>query len=74
MEHIFWLEHHPRSINGIIEYLAEKDPVFCICCDDGMFADRASMGWTSESINGVEFIYLNRQENVNDFEFRCETA
>lgn len=67
MEHIFWLEHHPRSINGIIEFLAEKDPVYCICYDDGMFAGRASMGWTSESINGVEFIYLNRLKNVNDF-------
>ena len=67
MEHIFWLEHHPRSINGIIEYLALNDRVYCICYDDGMFEGRSSMGWTNESIGGAEFFYLNRETNVDLF-------
>lgn len=67
MEHIFWLEHYPRSINGIIEYLARTDKVFCICYDDNLFGNRASMGWTSDLMLNVDVIYLNKLKNKTSF-------
>lgn len=68
MEHIFWLEHHPRSIIGLIEYFVEKkDKVICICNDDGMFKNRANMGWSNENISGVEFTYLNKIDDVDSY-------
>lgn len=68
MEHIFWLEHHPRSIIGLIEYFVEKkDKVICICYDDGMFKNRVNMGWLNENIPGADFIYLNKLDDVDSY-------
>lgn len=67
MEHVFWLEHHPRSISGLIEYLAQYDKVYCICCDDDIFENRSSMGWTNDSFFNVEFVYLTQLKSPHEF-------
>lgn len=74
MEHVFWLEHHPRSISGLIEYLSKEDKVYCVCYDDDIFENRSSMGWSNDEFSNVEFIYLNRLPNSHEFLIKfCET-
>ena len=59
MEHVFWLEHYPRSISGIIEYLSNTERVYCICCKTNIYNSRERMGWGREQLSKVEFVYLD---------------
>ena len=58
MKHIFWLEHYPRSISGIIDYLSCSEEVHCICAQSSIYTKRAKMGWGKDNLEKVSFTYL----------------
>lgn len=67
MQYVFWLEHYPRSISGLISYLSRKDEVVCLCYNKQIFSNREKMGWKTDILDRVSFVFLQEQENLCDF-------
>lgn len=63
---VFWLEHYPRSVKGTVKALRQAyapKKVLCVCSHKELDPTREKMGWTYETLDGVEFIYLADEEN-----------
>lgn len=67
MKHVFWLEHYPRSISGIIDYLSTYESVTCICFNKEIYSNRSKMGWSPDAINNATLIYLQDIQDIDVF-------